>query len=370
MTRLHLVGGFLGSGKTTAIIQAVRLLLARGQRVGVITNDQGKYLVDTAFFRLAQVPTLEVTGGCFCCNFDEMDDQLGRLLAGGGLDIAPGLAPDVIFAESVGSCADLVATVVKPLQQLGNAGLRPTSYSVFSDSRLLRRHLLGLPLPFSEDVAYIFAKQIEEAGLLVVNKVDLLPDKARGELEHAAGSLQGRRLLFQNSLQAGDVSRWLDIIEAGGTDSPGGLALPDTVLDIDYARYGRGEAQLAWLDQAVVLAAAPGQGRAVVLRFLDFLTGTLAAQGITIGHLKFWLRAGGVEAKLSFPTLPEPGWEDRVPDLPGEQVHILINARVETPAARLQQVVREALAQVGGAEQGGSAAAFHPGQPRPTHRLE
>lgn len=367
MTRLHLVGGFLGSGKTTTIIQAVRLLLARGQRVGVVTNDQGKYLVDTAFFRLAQVPTLEVTGGCFCCNFDEMNGQLGQLLAGNGLEIAPGVAPDVIFAESVGSCADLVATVVRPLQELGNTSLRPTSFSVFADSRLLRRHLLGLPLPFSEDVAYIFAKQIEEAGLLVVNKVDLLPDKARGELEGAAVRLHDRRLLFQNSLQSGDISRWLDEIDTG--NPAGSLARPGAALEIDYTRYGHGEAQLAWLDQAVVLPAAAGQGRAVVLRFVSLLTGALAAQGMAIGHLKFWLQAGAVEAKLSFPTLVEPGWEARVPDLPGEEVHILINARVETPAARLQQIVQEALAQVGAVEQGGGATAFHPGQPCPTHRL-
>ena len=51
---LHLVGGFLGSGKTTAIISAARLLMASGKRVAIITNDQGKYLVDTAFFRAAR----------------------------------------------------------------------------------------------------------------------------------------------------------------------------------------------------------------------------------------------------------------------------------------------------------------------------
>ena len=63
---LHLVGGFLGSGKTTAIIGAVRLLLARGKKVGVVTNDQGRFLVDTAFFKATQVPTAEVACGCFC----------------------------------------------------------------------------------------------------------------------------------------------------------------------------------------------------------------------------------------------------------------------------------------------------------------
>src|SRR5512142_726693 len=111
LPHLHLVGGFLGSGKTTAIINAAKRLIAQGRRVGVITNDQGKYLVDTAFFRLESIPALEVTGGCFCCNYDDLKGRLAQLIASAG--------PEVIFAESVGSCADIVATVVKPLLELG-----------------------------------------------------------------------------------------------------------------------------------------------------------------------------------------------------------------------------------------------------------
>ncbi len=46
---LRVVGGFLGSGKTTAIVSALHTLIAAGQRVGVITNDKGRFLVETAF---------------------------------------------------------------------------------------------------------------------------------------------------------------------------------------------------------------------------------------------------------------------------------------------------------------------------------
>ena len=56
--KLHLVGGFLGSGKTIAIIAAAKNLMAEGLCVGVVTNDQGKYLVDTAFLALSGIPTM------------------------------------------------------------------------------------------------------------------------------------------------------------------------------------------------------------------------------------------------------------------------------------------------------------------------
>ena len=91
--KFHLIGGFLGSGKTTAIIGAARHLIAQGKRVGVVTNDQGKYLVDTAFFQAADLPTVEVTGGCFCCNYDDLGARLSQL--------KDSAQPDVIFAESV-----------------------------------------------------------------------------------------------------------------------------------------------------------------------------------------------------------------------------------------------------------------------------
>ncbi len=63
MVRLACVGGFLGAGKTTALIEAARNLIARGLKVGVITNDQGSHLVDTAMVRRLGLQTEEITGG-------------------------------------------------------------------------------------------------------------------------------------------------------------------------------------------------------------------------------------------------------------------------------------------------------------------
>ena len=76
---LHVVGGFLGSGKTTAIINALKTLLAEGRKVGVITNDKGRYMVDTAFLGIADVPTSEVPGGCFRCNYGDFQERIARL---------------------------------------------------------------------------------------------------------------------------------------------------------------------------------------------------------------------------------------------------------------------------------------------------
>ena len=156
----------MGSGKTTAITNASKLLILHGKKVAVVTNDQGKYLVDTSFVSSYDIPTAEVTNGCFCCNFNSLSDQVELL--------ERTIKPDCIFAESVGSCTDLVATVLKPLQLLKKELFDELTFSVFVDCRLLLDHLQGKKLPFSDEISYIFTKQIEEADILVINKIDLL----------------------------------------------------------------------------------------------------------------------------------------------------------------------------------------------------
>src|SRR5262249_5286781 len=100
------IGGFLGAGKTTLILAAARLLQQRGMRVAAILNDQGDDLVDTYLARAAGLDCDQVTGGCFCSRFPDLVSAAGRLAA---------YQPDLIFAEAVGSCTDIVATTLRPL---------------------------------------------------------------------------------------------------------------------------------------------------------------------------------------------------------------------------------------------------------------
>ena len=79
MTKLILVGGFLGAGKTTLLLAAGKELRARGLRVGLVTNDQGDQLVDTALATQARLPVVEVAGGCFCCRLPDLLSSLDTL---------------------------------------------------------------------------------------------------------------------------------------------------------------------------------------------------------------------------------------------------------------------------------------------------
>src|SRR3954470_6370179 len=94
--RFVMVGGFLGAGKTTTLARLARFYQGRGQRVGLVTNDQADNLVDTTSLRSQGLTVEEVPGACFCCRFDDLVGCVGRLEAAE--------RPDVILAEPVGSC--------------------------------------------------------------------------------------------------------------------------------------------------------------------------------------------------------------------------------------------------------------------------
>ncbi|MGD8716707.1 MAG: GTP-binding protein, partial [Desulfobacterales bacterium] len=109
--KLIFTGGFLGSGKTTALAALARDLIRRDKRVGIITNDQSENLADTLIVRQMLnelgVPVEEVVEGCFCCKFDELIDQIEKILEH---------RPQILMGEPVGSCTDFVAAVANPIK--------------------------------------------------------------------------------------------------------------------------------------------------------------------------------------------------------------------------------------------------------------
>src|SRR5258708_37115662 len=105
-----MVGGFRGAGKTTCVAKLAQQLTAEGLKVGLITNDQGSELVDTAMLRSRGFATEEIPGGCFCCRFNSLVEAANKLTSEA--------RPHVFIAQPVGSCTDLVATFTYPLRRM------------------------------------------------------------------------------------------------------------------------------------------------------------------------------------------------------------------------------------------------------------
>jgi len=364
--KLYLVGGFLGSGKTTAITQAAQIFLEQGKRVGIVTNEQGKHLVDTAFLRSKALPTLEVTGGCICCHLDDFNERVDELMIR--------YNPDVILAESVGSCTDLVATVLKPLLRLRTDFDQPSSLSVFTDARLFYRYLRGLELPFSEEVMYIYEKQLEESGLIVINKCDLLDEEKTSEiLPLAAAKYPGKTFRLQNSLERTQVAEWLDLLDS--SDSP----QSQTSMDIDYDQYASGEKRFSWVDREIKITVDEPQKKSLLVQAIRKVCEGMLDQGFPVAHLKFLLDDGRENIKFNLTALDDlnskfKGISDSLQDLKGTDFSLWINAMIEGP---LEMVVEEIDAIIG-SELGSDGIEYSvlsaftrvPGYPKPTMRID
>ena len=160
--RYIMVGGFLGAGKTTTLGRLAGHYTAQGKTVGIVTNDQADDLVDTNTLRSQGFDVGEVAGACFCCNFDELIGTIGSL--------SESERPDIILAEPVGSCTDLVATVIQPIKQLYDAEFDIAPYCVILKPSHGRRILNNEKRSgFSPKAAYILKKQIEEADAILIN---------------------------------------------------------------------------------------------------------------------------------------------------------------------------------------------------------
>lgn len=337
------VGGFLGAGKTTLILAAARELESRGKRCAVIMNDQGTALVDTRWAELQGLHTGEVNGGCFCCRLSDLLHTAERLRA---------YAPHVIFAEPVGSCADLVATVLRPFEEHQQT-YRIAPFTVLVDperaSSLLGE---GADLP----LRYLYQKQIEEADLVCFTKADVQP---------LIPEVSGRPVRQICATRGEGVLAWLNEILSGTLTAAGER------LEIDYERYARAEAALAWLNlQASFWPMVPVSPLMILGPLLDAIAEKLSLAGVLIMHLKMVVTSpsGFVKASICASDA-DPVVEGALVASPAARHEVLLNLRALGSPADVLEIIQQELGRLEGRLEHREIACFSPAAPKPERRI-
>ena len=355
-----MIGGFLGAGKTTAISRLARHYVGKGQRIGLVTNDQAADLVDTNSLRAQGFPVEEVAGACFCCRFDDLVGKVSRL--------EEGERPDVVLVEPVGSCTDLVATVVQPLRDLYRDRFEVAPYPVFFKPSHGLRILRNDPgSGFSLKAAYIFRKQLEEADAIIINRIDEMTPSAVAELRELVGKdFAGVPILPVSAKTGQGFDALLELLEQQGN-------FGQRILDIDYDIYAEGEAELGWLNAAVkIMAPRAIDLDALLLKIIAGLRQSFTELGGEVAHLKtIGIHGGsfGVANLVASASEPELSLLSRGKVCEAE---VIVNARVALDPAVLEEEVRKIVTEVCAAQQAtaefASVQSFRPGRPQPTHR--
>src|SRR5262245_11408383 len=329
--RFVMLGGFLGAGKTRAIARLARTYADRGKQVAIVTNDHASELVDTQTLRSLGFNVGEIAGSCFCGNLDELASAVERA--------SVFRAPDVVLVEPVGSCTDMVATVIRPLKRLLANHFEVAPYGVLlkpsHGKKILRGELNG---GFSPQAEYIFRQQLDEADFVAINRIDQLSSGQADELEGLLRDNYPDVPVLRTSAKTGQGFETL--VEF--LDRPGEFG--NRVLALDYERYAEGEADLGWLNSSLLIQGQePFELDQLLFGIVSRLHNALLSANVEAAHVKLigqWEGAFGVANLIATKESPELSLASkrRV-----SCAHLTVNARVAAAPTLLETHVSEAL---------------------------
>ena len=158
MTKIDIVSGFLGAGKTTLI----KKLLAeafQGEKLVLIENEFGEISIDGGFLKESGVQISEMSSGCICCS---LVGDFNKALK----DVHQQFAPDRILIEpsGVGKLSDVIVAVENTVKDVPDMKLN--SFVTVADATKVKVYMKN----FGE----FYNNQIESAGTIILSRTQKL----------------------------------------------------------------------------------------------------------------------------------------------------------------------------------------------------
>lgn len=159
MTKVTIISGFLGAGKTTFIRKLLEEVY-KNQKVVLIENEFGEIGIDGGFLKDAGVQVNEMNSGCICCS---LVGDFGKALK----QVTEDYSPDMIIIEpsGVGKLSDVIAAVENVKEE---AGLELENFITVADGTKCRMYMKN----FGE----FYNNQIESASAIVLSRTQNMKD--------------------------------------------------------------------------------------------------------------------------------------------------------------------------------------------------
>ena len=167
MTKIDIVSGFLGAGKTT-LIKKMLAEAYKGEKLVLIENEFGEISIDGGFLKDAGVQISEMSSGCICCS---LVGDFGRAL----VDVQKKFSPDRILIEpsGVGKLSDVILAVENTVKDVPEMKLN--SFVTVADASKVKVYMKN----FGE----FYNNQIETAGTIILSRTQKVsPEKLQASV--------------------------------------------------------------------------------------------------------------------------------------------------------------------------------------------
>jgi len=188
---LTIIGGFLGSGKTSLVNHILNN--THNKRVAVLVNDFGEINIDAKLIVSVEGETVSLANGCVCCSI--RDDLLTEVLKLFDGDVVP----EHIVIETSG--------VSKPVS-VAETFLNPATLSLVNVQNMITVLDADLVIDDQADYTDLAYSQIAVADLVVINKTDLVSPKRLEAVRKKVADIVPRACILETTF--GEVS--LDLI--------------------------------------------------------------------------------------------------------------------------------------------------------------
>ena len=171
MTKIDIVSGFLGAGKTTLIKKMVKEAY-QGEKLVLIENEFGEISIDGGFLKDAGIQISEMSSGCICCS---LVGDFGKALR----EVKEQFQPDRILIEpsGVGKLSDVIVAVENTVADIPD--MRLNSFVTVADA--------GKVKVYMKNFGEFYNNQIEAAGTIILSRTQKLTQE---KLEAAAALLR------------------------------------------------------------------------------------------------------------------------------------------------------------------------------------
>ncbi|MDH4183206.1 MAG: hypothetical protein OEV92_03215 [Nitrospinota bacterium] len=188
--KLVQVAGYLGSGKTTLILDLVRAMAVDGVKVAILVNDVGEIPVDGKVLSLSGMTVKDIGGGCVCC---QVAGNLMKTLE----TLGTTQKPDIVIVEPTGIA---VPESIRETARMASRRVKVTLGPVivlFDTTRVDK-------LISYDTINRLVARQVNDADIVALSKVDAASEEAIAKSAAEVARINPKARILRLSAESGE----------------------------------------------------------------------------------------------------------------------------------------------------------------------